>query len=93
MSLAIEPVAAPASTQAQDQRQRHSAPFGAAVTYREVVQEKLRVDPAAVAARMADPARQEKPRTSVRQQRLAEEEAAYDARRDARPGAYIDIEV
>jgi hypothetical protein len=95
MSMGIEPIAAPNPVQAADTRQRSAAAFGAAVTYRDIVQEQLRVDPAAVVARMQTPEkpRPEQTRPSVRQQRFAEEEAAYDARRDARLGAHVDIEV
>ncbi len=96
MSMAIEPIASPALAQSTDVRHRYSAPFGAAVTFSEVVEERLRVDPAAIAARMQAPdpqQRAEKPRPSARAQRLAEEEAAYEARRDARPGAHLDIQV
>lgn len=98
MTMGVPPIAAPHSAQSADSRQRYGAPFGAAVTYSALVQQSLRVDPAAVIANMrADqPPPQEKPRQSVRQQRFAEEEAAFDARRDAKAsalGAHIDIEV
>lgn len=94
MSMGIEPIAAPHAAKAPDERQRYDTSFGGAVTYSGLVQEKLRVDPVAIAQRtLNEPPRSEKPRQSIRAQRLAEEEAAYDARRDARPGAYVDIEV
>lgn len=98
MNTGVTPIAAPVSAQAADVRQRYGAPFGAAVTYSALVQQNLRVDPAAVIANMRPEQQpsQEKPRQSVRQQRLAEEEAAFDARRDAKAtalGAHIDIEV
>lgn len=56
MTPGIDPVAAPVGAQPQSQRQheRSAAQFGAAMSHREAVQSKLRVDPAAVAERMRE---------------------------------------
>ena len=65
----LAPVAAPvASNSTQDQTQHRRAPveYGAAVTHRDLVREKLRVDPSAIAhkkrksaeARSNDPQRE-----------------------------------
>lgn len=56
-----------------------AADFGAAVTHRDMVREKLRVDPAALADRKRAADRNPPPRD-------------YDDRRDTR-GAIVDIEV
>lgn len=57
MTPGIDPIAAPAGAHHQEQRQheRTSAQFGAAMSHREAVQAKLRVDPAAVTERMNAP--------------------------------------
>jgi hypothetical protein len=56
------------------------------------VPSKLRVDPAAIAERANQTAPRQTPRESVRQQRLAEEDAAYEQRRQDRPGQHVDID-
>lgn len=75
---------------------RAAIDFGGAVTHSDLVQEKLRVDPAALADRQrtAVPvrARDPPPQISSRDERFAEDDAAYDARRDLR-GQIVDIEV
>lgn len=57
MTPGIDPIAAPVGAQNHEQRQheRTSAQFGAAMSHREAVQAKLRVDPAAVTERMSAP--------------------------------------
>lgn len=76
---------------------RAAADFGGAVTYREMVQEKLRVDPAALAdkKRSSRALRRddEPPRESARAQRFAEDDAAADRAHDDRMGQYVDIDV
>jgi len=76
----------------QRQPQRYAGNFGGAVTHRDVVQEKLRVDPAAVAERMGRTEPRPPPRSEARAMRLAEEDAAYERRREERPGQHVDIE-
>ncbi len=75
--------------------ERAAVDFGGAVTHRDMVEAKLRVDPAALAdkKRAPEPARrrEEPPRESSRQQRFATDDAAYDAER--KPGEHIDIVV
>lgn len=82
----ISPVSAPvaAHTAHDQQPQRTPVDFGGAVTHRDMVQEKLRVDPASLAhkkrpaadARSSDPPRE-----------------AYEGDEDReRPGQYVDIE-
>jgi hypothetical protein len=91
----IEPVAAPPISGPREQKESARAPveFGGAVTYREMVEAKLRVDPASLAEkkRKADPTRQreEPPRESARAQRFAEDDSAYDAEM----GQRLDISV
>ena len=89
----IEPVAAPSNAGPREQRSTQApADFGGAVTYREMVEAKLRVDPASLAQkkRKADPTRQreEPPRESARAERFAEDDAAYEAK-----GSRLDISV
>jgi hypothetical protein len=92
----IEPVAAPQNSGQRDQKGSARAPidFGGAVTYRELVEAKVRVDPVSLAEkkRKADPtrAREEPPRESARAQRFAEDDAARDA--ETR-GRRLDISV
>jgi hypothetical protein len=91
----IEHVPAPPNPGPREQKQNARAPvdFGGAVTYRELVDAKVRVDPVALAEkkRKADPtrARDEPPRESAREQRFAEDDAAYDAEM----GQRLDISV
>lgn len=76
----ITPPAAPQAPPAQDQRaNRAPVEYGAAVTHRDVVREKLRVDPAALA---------EKKRAAER----AKHDAPRDDE-PPRKGRYIDIRV
>lgn len=93
MSHAIDPIAAPVGGQSHDQRQpqRHGADYGGALSHREAVQEKLRVNPAAVAERMGStpPARAESERQAARQARFAKEDEAAAGRASQR----VDIEV
>jgi hypothetical protein len=93
MSHAVDPIAAPAGGQGHEQRQpqRHGPNYGGAVTHRDVVQEKLRVNPAAVTERMnASPApRADSDRQAIRRERLAQEDAAAADR----AGQHVDIEV
>lgn len=62
--MAIEPVPAPIPAPAQEQKQhaRYGADFGGAITHREVVQSKIRVDPAALAQKMREQAPRPPPR-------------------------------
>ncbi|MBX3511525.1 MAG: hypothetical protein KF700_10005 [Hyphomonadaceae bacterium] len=62
--MSIEPVAAPSHAPAHEQKQTHryGADFGGAVTHREVVQSKIRVDPAALAQKMREQAPRPPPR-------------------------------
>jgi hypothetical protein len=91
----IEPVAASSNAGPREQKEISRAPvdFGGAVTYREMVEAKLRVDPVSLAQkkRQIDPTRkgEEPPRESARAQRFAEEDAAYDAEK----GSRLDISV
>lgn len=77
----VDPIAAPLGPQAREQREQPNRPpvnFGGAVTHRELVQAKVRVEPAALAEkkRAAAPTRQQ----------------VEDAPRDE-PGQHVDIEV
>jgi len=89
--------AAPPSAPAREQRQvRVPADFGGAISHRELVQEKLCVDPAALAEkkRAARALRgDDPPRESIRAQRFADDDAAYEANRDGRMGQSVDIKV
>lgn len=63
----ITPAAAPLASPAQDQKEgRAAVAYGAAVTHRDVVREKFRVDPAALSekkrAKQNDPRDDEDPR-------------------------------
>lgn len=93
----IEPAAAPHHPGAEGRDQKHRPPvqFGAAVTNRDVVQEKLRVDPAALADRQRAPAAirtdDEARRDRLREERLARQEESYRERKAPR-GAIVDIE-
>lgn len=80
----ISPVSAPVAAHTAHDQQQQRAPvnYGAAVSHREMVQEKLRVDPASLAHKKrpaADPRNSDDPRDR------------YEA--DDRPGQYVDIEV
>jgi hypothetical protein len=96
----IDPSGALPQPPAREQKGgRAAAEFGGAITHREMVQEKLRVDPAALAdkRRAARAARRDDdppppPRESIRAARFAEDEAAADAAHDERMGQYVDIE-
>ncbi|HYD89254.1 MAG TPA: hypothetical protein VEA80_17380 [Vitreimonas sp.] len=85
----IAPAAPPQAPPAHDQKGgRAAVEFGAAVTHQDLVREKLRVDPAALAdkmrkaqrAKLADP----------REQRMAQDKAEYEE--SLRKGQYVDIE-
>ena len=95
MTQAIDPIAAPAGQQRheQNQPQRHGLNYGGAMTHREAVQARLRVNPAAVTERMRETpkAQAASERQAVRQTRLAEEDEA--AARREEPGQRVDIEV
>ncbi len=75
---------------------RAAADFGAAVTHRDVVQERLRVDPAALIekqrATRAMRADDEPRRQKLRDERLADQEAKFERRRSGK-GNLLDIEV
>lgn len=95
----IEGVFAPQHPGAQARQEKGGSAavdFGGAVTHSEMVQAKLRVDPAALADKMRKAEtprkREDPPRESARHQRFAEDDAAYDARREA-PGSHVDISV
>lgn len=95
----IEGVFAPQHPGAQTRQEKGGSAavdFGGAVTHSELVEAKLRVDPAALADKARKPdqtrKREEPPRESSRQQRFAEDDAAYDAKREE-PGANVDISV
>jgi hypothetical protein len=64
--MTISPISAPAGAHGhaheQKQPQRYGADFGGAVTHREVVQSKIRVDPAALAEKMREQAPRPPPR-------------------------------
>lgn len=79
----IEPVAAPTNPGSREQKESTRAPvdFGGAVTYREMVDAKLRVDPVSLAEkkRKADPARQSDPPPRPRE--------------NDEPGSRVDISV
>jgi hypothetical protein len=76
--------------------ERAPVDFGGAVTHSEMVEAKLRVDPAALAARArasdATRHREEPPRESSRERRFAADDAAADAER-GEPGDRVDISV
>ena len=101
MTQAIDPIAAPVGQQGHEQRQpqRYGPDFGGAMTHREAVQAALRVDPAAVTAKMDEtPAAQASTeRQATRKARLADaDQAAAEReieRRSDRPGQRVDIEV
>ena len=85
----ITPAAPPQAAPAQDQKGgRAAVEFGAAVTHRDMVREKLRVDPAALAEkkRAAERAKVSDPR----EERMAQDKAAYED--SLRKGQYVDIE-
>jgi hypothetical protein len=92
----IEAVGAPPHASPREEKGARAAiDFGAAVTHRELVQEKLRVDPAALVAKQQaaaamrpdDPPRRDR----LRDERLARQEAGFEARRSER-GSLLDIE-
>ena len=87
----IEPVAPPQGAPHRDARDnRAPAEYGAAVTHQDMVREKLRVDPAALAdkQRATKRARSDDPR----EQRMAQDKAAYEEAQQNRRGQYVDIE-
>jgi hypothetical protein len=82
----VLPVSAPvaANTAHDQQQQRTPVDFGGAVTHRDMVQEKLRVDPASLA---------NKKRASADVRSSDGPREAYEADEDReRPGQYVDIE-
>ena len=83
----VPPVSAPVAAHTEhDQQQQHRAPvdYGAAVSHREMVQEKLRVDPASLA---------HKKRQSADVRSSDDRREPYEADEDReRPGQYVDIE-
>lgn len=82
----VSPVSAPvaAHTAHDQQQQRAPVDYGAAVSHREMVQEKLRVDPASLA---------HKKRQSADVRSSDDRRDAYEADEDReRPGRYVDIE-
>jgi hypothetical protein len=82
----VFPVSAPvaAHTAHDQQQQRTPVDFGGAVTHRDMVQEKLRVDPASLAHK-------KRPAADVRSS--DDRRKAYEADEDReRPGQYVDIE-
>jgi hypothetical protein len=97
----IEGVVAPqhSSAHAHQEKQSERTPvnFGGAVTHSEMVEAKLRVDPAALAARAraSDAVRQreEPPRESSRERRFAADDAARDAQLEEGKGEHVDISV
>jgi hypothetical protein len=96
----IEGVAAPqhSSAQAHQEKRSERTPvnFGGAVTHSEMVEAKLRVDPAALADRARAPdatrQREEPPRENSRARRFAEDDASRDAEHDGM-GERVDISV
>lgn len=85
----IPPAAAPQAPLAQDQKgARAAADFGAAVTHRDMVREKMRVDPAALAEKKR--AGERAKGSDPREERMAQDEAAY--KDSLRKGRYVDIE-
>lgn len=92
----IEASGAPPHTPPREQKgARAAVDFGGAVTHSEMVSEKLRVDPAALAhKKMASRALRsddEPQRPSQREQRFAEQDARYDAD-VGENGKIVDIE-
>ncbi|MGE0741913.1 MAG: hypothetical protein AB7O98_11285 [Hyphomonadaceae bacterium] len=87
----IEPVSASPRAETREQKGGAAATdFGAAVTHRDLVREKLRVDPTAV----ADKTRAAKAsRPSPRDERLAAEEQAYFDSLIDQKGRTLDIKV
>lgn len=85
----ITTAASPHATPAPEQKGgRAAVEYGAAVTHRDMVREKLRVDPAALAEKKRA---QERARNSdPRDQRMAQDKAAYEE--SLRKGQYLDIE-
>lgn len=87
----IEPVAAQQGAPQREARDNKApAEFGAAVTHKDMVREKVRVDPAALAdkQRAIKRARGDDPR----EQRMARDKAEYEAAQQQRKGRYVDIE-
>ena len=86
LMTSFAPVAAPVAAQAAHDQQPQRAPanFGAAVSHRDMVREKLRVDPAAVADKKRPP-----PAAHSSEPRREE----YETEDREPPGRYIDIEV
>jgi hypothetical protein len=92
----IEAAGAPPPAPAREEKGGRAAiDFGAAVTHRDLVQEKLRVDPAALVAKQRAPDTirpdDESRRDRLRDERLARQEAGYEKRK-AQRGAIVDIE-
>ena len=78
----------PATPVREEKGGRAAVEFGAAVTHQDLVREKLRVDPAA----LADRARAaEQKRESPREKRLADDKEAY--RKSSQRGHKLDITV
>lgn len=89
------PILAP--REQRENANRAAAEFGAAVTHRDRIERKPRVDPAARAAhkRQIDPSGHDDdaPEQSVRDERLAADKEEYKERQRERPGSRVDIRV
>lgn len=80
--------AAPQAPPAHDQKGgRAAVEFGAAVTHQDLVREKLRVDPAALADKMRSAQRAKL--ADPREQRMAQDKEEYKA--SLRKGRYVDV--
>lgn len=93
----IEPAAGMHHTPPREEKGgRAAADFGAAVTHRDMVQERLRVDPAALVdkqrATRAMRGDDEPRRQELREQRLADQEAKFERRQSAK-GRLLDIKI
>ncbi|MBC7770533.1 MAG: hypothetical protein H7124_17260 [Phycisphaerales bacterium] len=85
----VTPAAPPQAAPAQDHKGgRAPVEFGAAVTHQDMVREKLRVDPAALADKMRSAQRAKA--SDPREQRMAQDKEAYED--SLRKGQYLDIE-
>jgi hypothetical protein len=82
----VSPVSAPAPAHTAHDQQQQRAPvnYGAAVSHREMVQEKLRVDPASLAHK-------KRPAADVRGSDDRRDTYEADEERE-RPGQYVDID-
>lgn len=92
----IEPVGASQNTPHRDQKGgRASIDFGAAVTHREMVSDKLRVDPAALAekkrASRSLRSDDEPLRESMRDKRMAQDRAEMREAHEEHLGRHLDI--